>query len=53
MKLKYQVFNEEWEKPVDFDTLREAEAFRYQEHGYSGYILLIDTQTGEELANCS
>jgi len=50
---KFRVFSEDWQSYKDCDTLRAAEAYRYSRYGHAGYILLVDVETGEEIANYS
>jgi len=49
---KFIVYNEDWTTSHNCETLREAEAYRYQEYGYAGYILEVD-ENGKEVANHS
>lgn len=46
------VYSENWETEYKCRSLKEAEAYRYQQYGYAGYIIEYDSQ-GNEVANHS
>lgn len=49
----FRVFDENWKNHKDFESLREAQAYRYTTYGYNGYIIEYNPNTLIEIANHS
>lgn len=49
---KYIVYSEDYKKRKEFNDLATARAYRYQQYGYSGFIMEVD-EKGTEITNYS